>query len=76
MIRWFARNDIAANFLLVGILLAGIWTAWEKVPLQVDPTWEFNDIYISMNYRGGQAKAVEQDIIIPIEEFRIACVSS
>ncbi len=68
MIRWFARNDIAANILLVGILVAGIYVAWEKVPLQVDPTWEFNDIYISMNYRGGQAKSVEQDIIIPIEE--------
>ncbi|MGK0184528.1 MAG: multidrug efflux pump subunit AcrB [Verrucomicrobiales bacterium] len=68
MIRWFARNDIAANFLLVGIILAGIYTAFNKVPLQVDPDWEFNDIFIRMNYRGATAKDVERDILIPIEE--------
>jgi multidrug efflux pump subunit AcrB len=68
MIRWFARNDIAANFLLVGVLLAGILTAFYKVPLQVDPDWQFNDIFIRMNYRGATAKDVERDILIPIEE--------
>lgn len=68
MIRWFARNDIAANFLLIGILVAGIYTAFNKVPLQVDPDWEFNDIFVNMNYRGGTAKDVERDIVIPIEE--------
>ena len=68
MIRWFARNDIAANFLLIGILLAGIYAAFYKVPLQVDPDWEFNDVFIRMNYRGGTAKDVERDIVIPIEE--------
>ncbi len=68
MIRWFARNGIAANLLLVGILLAGVWTAMEKVPLQVDPSWEFNDVYISMQYRGGTAEDVERAIVIPIEE--------
>ena len=26
MIRWFAHNEIAANFLMVGILLAGLYT--------------------------------------------------
>ena len=68
MIQWFARNDIAANFLLIGILLIGIWTAVEKVPLQVDPSWEFNDVYIGMDYRGGTAEDVERAIVVPIEE--------
>ena len=68
MIRWFARNDIAANFLLIGIILAGIWVAATKIPLQVRPSWEFNNIYINMDYRGGNAEAVQQRIIIPIEE--------
>jgi hypothetical protein len=35
MIRWFARNDIAANFLLFGLLLWGGWSLSEKVPLEV-----------------------------------------
>ncbi|MDA0812890.1 MAG: efflux RND transporter permease subunit, partial [Verrucomicrobia bacterium] len=68
MIRWFARNDIAANFILVGVLLAGIITAIYKVPLQVNPDWQFNDIFIRMDYRGATAKDVERDILIPIEE--------
>jgi len=34
MIRWFARNDIAANILLFGILAWGLWSAVEKVPLE------------------------------------------
>lgn len=68
MIRWFARNDIAANFLLIAILLVGGWVALEKVPLQVDPSWEFNDVYIGMAYRGGTAEDVERSIVIPIEQ--------
>ena len=46
MIRWFARNDIASNFLLIGILLAGAYVAIFKVPLQVDPAWESDRIYM------------------------------
>ena len=67
MIRWFARNDIAANFLLVGILLAGIHAAMYRIPLQVSPTMEFDDIYIRMDYRGGTAEDVEKAVSIPID---------
>ncbi|MGI9239227.1 MAG: efflux RND transporter permease subunit [Verrucomicrobiales bacterium] len=68
MIRWFARNDIAANFLLVGILCAGLYTVLYKVPLQVEPSWEFDSIRVSMEYRGGTAADVQRYIVIPIEE--------
>ena len=68
MIRWFARNGIAANFLFIGILAAGVYVAFNKVPLQVEPTWEPDSIYISMNYRGGNAADVQRYIVIPIEE--------
>tara|TARA_R110002096_G_scaffold179153_1_gene356100 strand:- start:9474 stop:12635 length:3162 start_codon:yes stop_codon:yes gene_type:complete len=68
MIRWFANNDIAANFLLIAILFAGIYTAMFRVPLQVSPTYEFESIFVKMNYRGGTPRDVEKSIIIPIEE--------
>ena len=68
MIRWFARNDIAANFLLVGILLAGIHAAMYRIPLQVSPSSDWNNIIIRMEYRGGTAKDVEKAISIPVEE--------
>ena len=44
MIRWFAKNDIAANLLLVAILLAGVWVAMTHVPLQVSPSYKWNTI--------------------------------
>lgn len=68
MIRWFANNDIAANFLMAGILLAGLYVAFNKIPLEVHPSREYNTIYVSMDYRGGTARDVEQGVIIPVEE--------
>jgi len=67
MIRWFARNDIAANFLLFGILAWGIWSALEKVGLEVQPAMEFDRIYIEVSYRGGSPEDVEKGVILPIE---------
>jgi multidrug efflux pump subunit AcrB len=67
MIRWFANNGIAANFLMVAILLAGLYTAFFRVPLEVVPTRQYNSVYIEMPYRGATAKDVERAILIPIE---------
>jgi multidrug efflux pump subunit AcrB len=67
MIRWFARNDIAANFLLFGILAWGVWSAKEKVALEVQPALEMNQVRIDVNYRGGSPADVEKAVILPIE---------
>ena len=68
MIRWFANNAIAANLLMLGILLAGTYVAFFRVPLEVTPSREHRGIHVSMSYRGGTAKDVERGILIPIEE--------
>ncbi|MFT5191875.1 MAG: multidrug efflux pump subunit AcrB [Verrucomicrobiales bacterium] len=67
MIRWFANNSIAANFLMLGILLAGIYVAFNKIPLEVQPAHVFSNIRITMDYRGGTARDIEQGVLIPIE---------
>jgi multidrug efflux pump subunit AcrB len=67
MIRWFAQNGIAANFLMVAILVAGIFVAVTKVPLEVTPALTWNVVVVNMEYRGATAKDVEQAIVIPIE---------
>ncbi len=64
MIRWFAHNGIAANFLMAAIL----FVAYTRIPLEVQPTWQKNYIYVSMEYRGGTPRDVEQGVLIPIEE--------
>lgn len=67
MIRWFTRNDIAANFLLVAIVLGGLYMATNKVTLEVSPSQDYPEVDIKMKYRGGSPKDVEEHIIIPIE---------
>ncbi len=68
MIRWFATNGIAANFMMLAILIAGIYTAFFKIPLEVSPERTMEAVNIEMTYRGGTAKDVERAILIPIEE--------
>ena len=52
----------------MGILLAGIHAAMYRIPLQVSPSSDWNNIIIRMEYRGGTAKDVEKAISIPVEE--------
>lgn len=68
MIRWFTTNSIAANFLMLAILIGGAYTAAFKIPLEVSPERSFETVMVQMDYRGGTAKDVEQAILIPIEE--------
>lgn len=67
MIRWFAKNDIAANFLLFGILAWGAWSAKEKVALEVQPAFEQQQVEINVAYRGGSPADTEKEVILPIE---------
>lgn len=68
MIRWFAHNGIAANFLMLAILLAGLHSAFFRIPLEVTPALSWNTVMIEMPYRGATAKDVERAILIPVEE--------
>ncbi len=68
MIRWFANNGIAANFLMVAILVVGVYTAYYHIPLEITPALSWNTVMIEMPYRGATAKDVERAILIPIEE--------
>lgn len=67
MIRWFAKNDIAANFLLLAILLGGAFMAFNKIPLEVQPTSDWGEVHIRMTYRGGSPQDVKENIVTPID---------
>lgn len=68
MIRWFTVNGIAANFLMLGILIAAAYTAMFRIPLEVSPTRNWDAVMVRMSYRGATAKDVERAILIPVEE--------
>ena len=49
MIAWFARNGVAANLLMVSILIAGLLILNTKIPLEVFPTTEARTISVSVS---------------------------
>ena len=68
MIRWFAQNSIAANFLMLAILGTGVYMGVFRIPLEITPALSWRTVMIEMPYRGGTAKDVERAVLIPIEE--------
>ncbi|WP_018970760.1 efflux RND transporter permease subunit [Rubritalea marina] len=67
MIHWFAKNHIAANILMAAILLLGGYTAYFKLPVEVEPAVSFPKVVINVPLRGGTPRDVEQKVILPIE---------
>ena len=67
MIRWFTNNGIAANLLMIGILLGGIYTAF-RLPLEVIPSTDWQTVSMEVAYPGATAKDVEKGVLIPVEE--------
>lgn len=67
MIRWFTNNGIAANLLMIGILLGGIYTAF-RLPLEVIPSTDWQTVSMEIKYPGATPKDVEKGVLIPVEE--------
>jgi multidrug efflux pump subunit AcrB len=67
IIAWFARNTIAANLLMVFILLGGFLTI-QTIDKQMFPQVKINWISYSAPYPGAAPQEVEEGITIKIEE--------
>ena len=68
MIEWFARNPVAANLLMVAIIIIGLFSASRSIPLEVFPSFEVEAVDISTVYRGATPNSVEDGITKRIEE--------
>ncbi len=68
MIAWFARNGVAANLLMVLIIVLGAEAVLERIPLEVFPDFELDIIKITTPYRGATPAEVEEGVVIKIEE--------
>jgi len=67
IIAWFAGNPVAANLLMVSLLLGGGVTAF-TITKEVNPRIETNYVTVTVPYRGGTPRDVEQGVLIRIEE--------
>ncbi|NVK23310.1 MAG: efflux RND transporter permease subunit [Gammaproteobacteria bacterium] len=68
MIAWFTRNHVAANLLLISILLIGLFSLSSRIPLEIFPSFESDVISVNMSLRGATPEDVEKGIAIRIEE--------
>jgi len=67
LIAWFARNSVAANLLMVFILIGGYFTI-DTINKQMFPQVQINWISYAAPYPGAAPQEVEEGITIKIEE--------
>ncbi|QIR14495.1 efflux RND transporter permease subunit [Shewanella aestuarii] len=67
LIAWFARNSVAANLLMIIILVGGLLTA-STIRKQFFPQIEINWIEFSAVYPGTAPQEVEEGITVKIEQ--------
>ncbi len=68
MIEWFARNPVAANLLMITIIIVGMLSAWRAIPLEVFPSFQLDQVQVTTAFRGATPKSVEDGITNRIEE--------
>jgi multidrug efflux pump subunit AcrB len=67
VIEWFARNSVAANLLMMILLVGGLYTA-VNIKKESQPRIETNFVTVSMPFLGASPEDVEEGILIKIEE--------
>ena len=68
MIEWFARNHVAANLLMIAILLTGTVTLNRDVALELMPDFNLDTITITTVLPGGNPRSIEETITTRVEE--------
>jgi len=67
LIAWFAHNHVAANLMMIIIILAGLFSVY-TIPKKSMPDFDLTSIQITTAYPGATPTDVEKGIIILIEE--------
>ncbi|MDX2502452.1 MAG: efflux RND transporter permease subunit, partial [Deltaproteobacteria bacterium] len=66
-VAWFAENHVAANLLMIFLLLAGAVTA-KTMKIEVFPETELDIISITTEYAGASPSEVEEAVLRRVEE--------
>jgi multidrug efflux pump subunit AcrB len=67
IIAWFASNHVAANLLMLFIIVAGLMSAM-SIRKAAQPDFELNLIQVSVAYLGAAPQEVEEGVVIKVEE--------
>ena len=67
MIKWFSRNHVAGNFLMLVVLVAGVST-WFKLKKEVFPETSLDAVIVSVPFPNATPEEVEDGILLPLED--------
>ena len=67
VISWWAKNRVAANLLMLGILIGGL-IGYNRMEREMEPYVELPGAYISVQWLGASPQDVEEQIVVRVEE--------
>lgn len=67
LIGWFVENKVAANLLMLTILLSGLY-AMNQVPVESSPQYERKRLFVKASYPGATPSDMEQSVTSRVEE--------
>ncbi len=67
IIAWFASNHVAANLLMLFIIVAGLISSF-TIRKETQPEFELNMVQVEVPYLGAAPQEVEEGVVIKIEE--------
>ncbi|MEJ2273620.1 MAG: efflux RND transporter permease subunit, partial [Woeseiaceae bacterium] len=67
IIAWFAANHVAANLLMLLIIVAGLMSGF-AIRKETQPDFELNTIQVRVPYLGAAPQEVEEGVVIKVEE--------
>jgi multidrug efflux pump subunit AcrB len=68
VIAWFVKNPVAANILMVSIIVFGLYAVIKQIPLETFPAFEQDVVNITVFYPGATPSEVEDGISIRVED--------
>ncbi len=67
IIKWWAQNKVAANLLMIAILIAGL-VGYVRIERELDPYVEFPGARVSVLWLGASPQDIEDQIVVRMEE--------
>ncbi|MDX1679394.1 MAG: efflux RND transporter permease subunit [Akkermansiaceae bacterium] len=66
-VKWFSRNHVAGNFLMLAILLAG-FSSWFQMRKEIFPELAIDAVRVTIPYPNATPVEAERGVNVPVEE--------
>ena len=68
LIGWFAKNHVAANLMMIGIIGLGAYALFGQIKKESFPEFIRNQIQVQVTYLGATPEEVEKGVLLRVEE--------